>query len=127
MLNGQCNCGAISFAVTGSVRSVSACHCGQCRTQSGGIWHSAVTEADNISITGEPRWYRSSEIAQRGFCPTCGAFLFWRHDQEKSMSFALGALSAPTHLSLEKHIFTADMGDYYTITDDVRQEEQEDE
>ncbi|MFK7871130.1 MAG: GFA family protein [Roseobacter sp.] len=127
MLKGQCNCGSISFVVTGPVRSVSACHCGQCRTQSGGVWHSAVTEVENIAITGEPRWFRSSGIAQRGFCPTCGAFLFWRHDRESTMSFALGSLSAPTQLTLEKHIFTADKGDYYHIADDVLQEEQEDE
>lgn len=38
---------------------------------------------------------------------------------------ALGALDGATGLRLERHIFTADKGDYYDITDAVRQEEQE--
>ena len=37
------------------------------------------------------------------------------------MSFALGALDGPTGLRLEKHIFTADKGDYYDIADDLPQ------
>jgi hypothetical protein len=123
MLKGRCNCGKIAFEVTGRVRSVSACHCGQCRRQSGGIWHSAVAEEQNVVITGEPRWYRSSESARRGFCPDCGAFLFWKHDEESGLSVALGALERPTSLALEKHIFTADKGDYYDISEGLLQKD----
>ncbi|MEQ9675765.1 MAG: GFA family protein, partial [Roseovarius indicus] len=36
-------------------------------------------------------------------------------------SFALGALDEPTGLTLEKHIFTADKGDYYDIKDGLPQ------
>jgi hypothetical protein len=43
------------------------------------------------------------------------------------MGVALGALDGPTGLVLQRHIFVADKGDYYDITDHVRQEEQEDE
>jgi len=38
---------------------------------------------------------------------------------------ALGALDGPTGLKLERHIFTADKGDYYDIDDGIAQEEQE--
>jgi len=38
---------------------------------------------------------------------------------------SLGALDGPTGLKLERNIFTADKGDYYEITDNVRQGEQE--
>lgn len=123
MLKGRCNCGAVSFEVRGPVRSASACHCGQCRRQSGGVWHSAVAEESDVVIEGAPRWYRSSGSAQRGFCSDCGAFLFWKHDAESGLSFALGALDRPTGLALEKHIFIADKGDYYAIGDGVPQKE----
>ncbi|MEP1613085.1 MAG: GFA family protein [Roseobacter sp.] len=109
--------------MTGDVKSVSACHCGQCRRQSGGIWHSAIVERCDLQITGMLQWYRSSPTARRGFCPTCGAFLFWQNDSESSMSFALGALETPTGLTLQKHIFTADQGDYYTINENTAQKE----
>ena len=67
------------------------------------------------------RWYRSSEMAQRGFCPSCGSFLFWKHADDPHTSFSLGSLDAPTGLKLEKHIFTAGKGDYYEITDGLPQ------
>ncbi|WP_227269953.1 GFA family protein [Roseobacter weihaiensis] len=123
MLRGSCNCRGVTFTVRGEVRSVSSCHCGQCRKQSGHVWASAVAEQPDIEIAGDVRWYAASPIAQRGFCPTCGAFLFWKHKDETSMSFALGALDGPTGLKLQKHIFVADKGDYYEIADDVPQRE----
>ena len=54
-----------------------------------------------------------------GFFPRCGSFLFWTAHDEDTISFALGALDAPTGLTLEKHIFCEDKGDYYDIEDDL--------
>ncbi|MDF1728370.1 MAG: GFA family protein [Sulfitobacter sp.] len=122
MLKGSCNCGAIGFTVRNKWQGASSCHCGQCRKQSGHVWASAYAPRADIDITGTPQWYRSSNDAQRGFCPTCGAFLFWAHDAEDTMSFALGALDGPTGIELEKHIFTAFKGDYYEITDGLPQQ-----
>lgn len=124
MIKGSCNCKAVSFVVTGDVWGGSNCHCGQCRKQSGNVWASAVVQQGDIKITGDVRWYASSADAKRGFCPTCGCFLFWKHDAETSMSFALGAIDGPTDLRIEKHIFVADKGDYYTIADDLPQHDQ---
>jgi hypothetical protein len=124
MLTGSCNCKAISFVVSGKVWGASNCHCGQCRKQSGNFWSSAVVQQSDIKITGDTRWFRASANAARGFCATCGAFLFWKHDDETSMSFALGALDGPTGLKVEKHIFVADKGDTYEIADDLPQHDQ---
>lgn len=124
MLNGSCNCKDISFTTTGKVWGASNCHCGQCRKQSGNVWASAVVEQSDINITGAPKWYRSSDSAGRGFCQTCGAFLFWKHDDETSMSFSLGALDGASGLKIEKHIFVADKGDYYEIADGLPQHDQ---
>lgn len=121
MLNGRCLCGAITFSTSAEPRGASMCHCSQCRRQSGGIWSSAIVEKDALQITGEPRWFAASDSAERGFCPNCGSFLFWREQGDSTISFALGALDAPTGLHLEKHIFTADKGDYYDICDAVPQ------
>jgi hypothetical protein len=80
-----------------------------------------------FEVSGAPRWYAASAAAKRGFCPTCGSFLFWKAHDEDEIGVSLGALDGATGLRLERHIFTADKGDYYDITDRVRQEEQEDE
>ena len=122
-MKGSCNCGGVTFSVLGSPQGVSMCHCGQCRKQSGGVWSSAYVEASGLEIAGDLRWYASSARAKRGFCPTCGAFLFWKHNDETTISFALGAIDGPTGLTLEKHIFVADKGDYYEIADGVPQKE----
>jgi len=121
-MKGQCLCGRVNYKVTGEVRHASACHCGQCRRQSGHVWSSAQAPVDGIEITGEVRWFEASETAKRGFCPRCGSFLFWKAHDEEATSFSLGSLDAPTGLALKKHIFTADKGDYYEITDGVPQQ-----
>ena len=120
-MNGSCLCGSVRFAVTGTPQGASCCHCGQCRKQSGHVWSSAHVPKGDLSIDGEVRWYRSSDKARRGFCPICGSFLFWQHADEDQISFSLGSIDGATGLALEKHIFTADKGDYYQITDGVPQ------
>jgi len=75
-----------------------------------------------VAIAGPVAWYAASDMAKRGFCPRCGSFLFWTAHDEDTISFSLGSLDEPTGLRLEKHIFTADKGDYYDITDGVPQE-----
>ena len=124
MIKGSCNCKACGFNVTGKVWSISNCHCGQCRKQSGNVWASGVVEQADIDIFGDVQWYASSDAAQRGFCPTCGCFLFWKHNTESSLSFALGAIDGPSGLKIEKHIFVADKGDYYNIADALPQHDQ---
>ncbi len=121
MIQGQCLCGAVRFRTEAEPQGASACHCGQCRRMSGHVWASAYVPKDALTVEGEVRWFDSSAKAQRGFCPDCGSFLFWQAHDEDTISFALGALDAPTGLRLTKHIFTADKGDYYDIADGVPQ------
>ena len=66
----------------------------------------------------------ASEAALRGFCPTCGSLLFWKANDEDTISFALGAIDGSTDMTLERHIFVADKGDYYDINDDLPKSEQ---
>mgnify|MGYP001816740329 CR=1 FL=1 len=115
---GSCLCGAVRYRVTGPMRPVIACHCTQCRKASG--HHVAATSArrGTVEISGELRWYQSSEKARRGFCPTCGSNLFWDGPGENLSIFA-GTLDGGTGLELKGHIYCADKGDYYEIADDL--------
>lgn len=126
MFNGSCNCGAVQFTVSGEPKGLSVCHCGQCRKQSGHLWASAYVPDQAINITqGQGlKWYASSATAKRGFCANCGAFLFWKMNAEATTSFSLGSLDGPSGMTLEKHIFVADKGDYYVISDDLPQHQQ---
>ncbi|MDP5362879.1 MAG: GFA family protein [Paracoccaceae bacterium] len=125
MYKGSCLCGAVAFSADAAAKDPAACHCTQCRKQSGHYWAAMQVPDDALTVTGEVRWYEASPVAKRGFCPVCGSFLFWKGYDDPDTGIALGALDGPTGLRLERHIFTADKGDYYDIADAVPQEEQE--
>ena len=123
--HGSCLCGAVSFAIEGALKPGDACHCNQCRKQSGHFWASTNVAREAIAILGEDKvgWYRSSEQVRRGFCSICGSVLFWDPIGKPVIAVAMGALDKPTGAELEMHIFVADKGDYYEIGDGVPQYE----
>ncbi len=125
-MKGSCLCGDVSFEVTGAVGALTACHCAHCRKQSGHYWAAARVPSGEVAIHGDVRWYRASPEAARGFCPTCGSLMFWRHKDEAGLSFSPAAIDGPTGLRLSKHRYTAFKGDYYEIGDGLPQELGED-
>lgn len=118
---GSCLCGAVRYTVNGPLRGVHACHCTQCRKQSGHYVAAAAAPRGSVEIEGAGAitWFVSSPGVRRGFCGTCGSHLFWDHEDLPTLSLNAGALDGPTGLKLESHIFCADKGDYYQITDDL--------
>ncbi len=126
MHKGSCLCGSVAFTIDSTLSTPLACHCGQCRKQSGHIWASVATHENNLHFTASDTlgWYRASGIAKRGFCSNCGSFLFWQHNDEDKIAVSMGSLNEPTGLTLGRHVFAADKGDYYDITDDLPQEAQ---
>ena len=122
MTTGSCLCGAVTYRVSGPLRPVIGCHCAQCRKTSG--HHVAATSAlrESVEVTGEVRWFRSSDTARRGFCPACGSNLFW-DGPGANMAIMAGTLDGPTGLRMAGHIYCADKGDYYEIADGLPQAE----
>ena len=120
---GSCLCGKVSFQIEGELREVLACHCNQCRKQSGHYFAATNAKDEAITLNGEEhvKWYRASDTAKRGFCSNCGSVLFWKHDDHPYTSVLAGSFDKPTSLKLGKHIFVSDKGDYYDIGDDVPQ------
>ena len=115
MLTGSCLCGAVTYTASGTPGAPAACHCTQCRKTSGHVWASSYVPDGNLAIAGPVRWYQSSDKARRGFCATCGAALFWDHDDDPFICFSTGSIDGPTGLRLRGHIHTASKGDYYNI------------
>jgi len=126
MHKGTCLCGAVKFEVAGALNPPDACHCSQCRKQSGHFWASTDVPRKDLTITGREhiRWFRSSERVQRGFCSICGSFLFWEAIKKDTVAVAMGAFDSPTDTKLSMHIYVADKGDYYEIADGLPQNEQ---
>lgn len=121
MTRGGCLCGAVRFSGTVVSSDVHVCHCGICRRWSGHL--AATVWVSAPQVDGEVRWYRTSDAAQRGFCPICGSGLFCRPDTGDYVAVLAGAVDQPTGLHLAGHVFAADKGDYYQIVDDLPKEE----
>lgn len=117
---GHCLCGAVRFRTRGQLREVIACHCSQCRRQTGLFYAATNVSLDRLDVEGmdEVSWYRASDAARRGFCRTCGSALFWQADGADYMSIMAGAFDQPSGLAIGYHIFCADKGDFYEINDD---------
>jgi hypothetical protein len=113
----------VSFEVAGELHPPDACHCSQCRKQSGHFWASTDVPRTYLTLRGGERltWYRSSDKVRRGFCATCGSALFWDPIGRDKIAIAMGAFERPTGTRLDKHIFVADKGDYYDIADGLPQ------
>jgi hypothetical protein len=114
---GSCLCGAVRFEIHGPLRPVIACHCIQCRKQTG-TYMSATACADPDLAFVESRglkWFRSSPQARRGFCQECGSVLFWKGAGRDYTSIAAGSIDGPTGAPLAGHIHCESAGDYYEI------------
>ena len=120
---GACLCGSVRFKTRGTLREVVACHCSQCRKQTGLYYAATDVPLSNISIEGEEAitWYRASSSARRGFCRTCGSALFWVADGAEKISILAGLFNEPSELKLTYHIYCADKGDFYEISDALPQ------
>ena len=120
---GSCLCGAISLEIRGALREVVVCHCGQCRRQHGAPPSYTSAEWSDVTVRGDKhlKWYKSSARARRGFCRVCGSSLFWEPIGEGRVSIAAGCLDKPTGLRTVRHVFVADKGDFYDITDGLEQ------
>ncbi|MGB3317374.1 MAG: GFA family protein, partial [Albidovulum sp.] len=121
-LDCACLCGAVAFSLPGPAGDITACHCGQCRKLSG--HYSASFDADEATLT----WHGKAGLAEyqtpgrgrRGFCDRCGSSLYFR-SAAGEFSVEAGAVTDPTGGRLADHIFVADRGDYYDITDGLPQ------
>jgi len=123
MVTGTCLCGAVAFRIEGDLAPAAACHCAQCRKQSGHYWASSYVPKAALHLTRQDglRWYASSPKVRRGFCGNCGSFLFWDPADEEKISVSMGVLEGPTGGHLARHIFVAGKGDYYDISDSLPQ------
>jgi hypothetical protein len=126
MHTGSCLCGAISFEIDSELGAAEACHCKQCRRWTGHFLVCTEVPRKALHIRGEEQlnWFHSSEKARRGFCSSCGSPLFFDPTDRKKhqwIGVSMGSLDLPTGVNMALHIFVAEKGDYYEISDGLPQ------
>ena len=69
-------------------------------------------------ITNEPRRYRSSRYAERGFCPQCGSTLSMHEEiLADRVQVTLGSLDSPDRVSPQDHVWTEEQIEWFEVKD----------
>ena len=113
----QCLCGGTKIKVKGKLRNVINCHCSQCRKTHGNYAAYTCCPEENVTFISKKtlKWFKSSNIAKRGFCSVCGASMFYKQLKNSNISIAAGMFHNPTKLKTHSNIFTRDKLDYYKL------------
>jgi len=97
--SGGCQCGAVRFRVEGALGEASVCHCRMCQKASGNFYLPLVSarQAKLTWTRGEPKRFRSSNHASRGFCAECGTPL--TYEAPDGVALAIGAFDDPSGIA----------------------------
>lgn len=93
---GGCQCGAVRYEIE-SLGRASVCHCRMCQRAFGNAFAPLVSAHGLRWLNGEPKRFRSSNQAQRGFCPHCGTPLTYEPDG-LGIEVAIATLDDPSRV-----------------------------
>jgi hypothetical protein len=95
-ITGGCQCGRVRYSAIVDHDDAYLCHCRMCQRATGGI-AAALKQFPRHAVTWErePDRYRSSPIAQRGFCRECGTPLTYEGDGADGLDLTVGSFDAP--------------------------------
>lgn len=125
-IEGGCNCGAVRYRLSGKTLGVAACHCTNCRKQSGSAFSvNLVVKAADMSVDGPLAQYsdratESGQAVQREFCGACGSPI--RSVQTAMPQIAVvkvGTLDHPEHFAPKVHIWTRSAVPWANIPEDA--------
>ena len=120
---GGCQCGKIRYRISGAPSKTTNCHCIQCRMAAGApyvTWTEFPAEA--VTFTNErPQFYRSSDAAERGFCPACGTALTFCYLDGDTIDIATATLDDPGIFPPEDHLWMESKIDWVEINDGLPQ------
>ena len=88
MTKGSCNCGNVTFEISGNLSQVIVCHCSICRKSTGGNGIPVVLFAkDDFRWTGGQdqiiTWQKPGAGWKKWFCRTCGSPLPGENDETR--------------------------------------------
>ena len=100
-LRGGCQCGAVRYRLTATPTGENICHCRMCQKAGGAPFMAfAGAPLNALSWTrGAPKIFRSSAIAERGFCAECGTPLTYRMLGAERISVTIGSLDEPAKVA----------------------------
>ena len=98
-MTGGCQCGQVRYSVTVESLEAYPCHCRMCQRATGGVFAALMqVPRDAVTWEREPDRYRSSPIAQRGFCARSGTPLTYEGDDSAHLDLTVGSFDEPGRL-----------------------------
>lgn len=103
-ITGGCQCGAVRYELHTTPKST-ICHCRMCQKAVGNVFAALamVKKSDLTWISGEPSFYASSNLAQRGFCAACGTPLTFAFNERDTIEVTTGSLDTPAAFQMTEH------------------------
>jgi len=130
-ITGGCLCGAVRYEASGPPRDVQYCHCRMCQKNTGSAFSVAAGfRADGFRITrGDPTFYKSSDIGERGFCADCGSPLVFRYFDPDHLYVwvSVGTLDNPEAAPPTHHYGIESQVSWLTINDGFPRARSEDD
>ena len=124
-VTGGCLCGAVRYEISAPAIDVAYCHCRMCQRFTGGLVSAgAFFPAEAVRFTrGEPKYYRSSPIAERGFCADCGSGMLYKSLSRQRFSNAhwvlLANLDKPENFVPNWHLGIESQMPWFDVHDDL--------
>ncbi|KAI1779357.1 glutathione-dependent formaldehyde-activating GFA [Hypoxylon cercidicola] len=106
-VTGGCLCGSIRYRVNfpkghDFLKLSGSCQCTQCRRNTGSLIFMAHTvslkDFAYLTPTTTLKNFYATPGIQRGFCTSCGSFLYWRNESHDDIEIAVGCVD-PEFLS----------------------------
>jgi hypothetical protein len=94
-LTGGCQCGAVRYRLDAAPTGTHICHCRMCQKASGGPFMASVLTLSFVVTRGALSIFKSSDIAERGFCAACGTPLTYHFLPGQILTVTLGSLDNP--------------------------------
>ncbi len=105
---GGCQCGKVRYALFGPISNPHICHCRMCQKAFGSFFAPLVSVdmGDFQWTRGEPAFFASSELVERGFCSACGTPLSFRYLDQPRINVSIGSLDDPASVRPENQYGT---------------------
>lgn len=121
-VSGECFCGAVTYAIDGTLREARSCHCSRCRKVFGGqaSAYALVTSDEFKWLTGEDNLTTHLTTGGFGlrFCSTCGSTLCGVHNGTVH-GVTLGCVNGDPGVVIEQHIFVGSKAAWEVMPDGV--------
>jgi hypothetical protein len=97
-IEGSCACGKFKYTGSEMPTSMTNCHCQQCQKLAGAPYLTwAAVRRTSLTWNSPPKLLKFSGIAERTFCPDCGASMTMQYYmQPERLSIAAGTIDRST-------------------------------